>query len=70
MHRMWRRSLGEDLVQMDKGNNEEQVMLRLMNQSSHDNIEWIISFVDGGWCLCGINNGGDEMQCIRQRYNL
>jgi hypothetical protein len=21
-----------------------------------------------GWCMCCINNGGDEMECARQRY--
>ena len=23
-----------------------------------------------GWCMCCINNGGDGMECTRQRYNL
>jgi hypothetical protein len=21
-----------------------------------------------GWCMCCINDGGDEMECTRQRY--
>ena len=36
---------------------------------SHDDIKWIISFVDQGWCMCCINIGGDEMERARQRYN-
>ena len=30
-------------------------------------MKWIISFVIG-WCMCCINDGGDEMECARQRY--
>ena len=37
---------------------------------SHDDMKWIILFVDQGWCLCGINIGGDGMEYARQRYNL
>jgi hypothetical protein len=37
---------------------------------SHDDVKCIISFIDGGWCLCGINIEGDGMKCARQRYNL
>jgi hypothetical protein len=32
-------------------------------------MKWIISFVDQGWCLCGINIGEDEIECTRQRQN-
>ena len=70
MHRTWRRSLSKDLVPMDNGNGEKHVMLRLMNQRSHYDMKWIISFFDGGWCLCVINIGGDRMECARQRYIL
>jgi hypothetical protein len=63
MHHMWRRSLSKDLALMNKGNGEEQVRSR-----SHDDMKWIISFVDQGWCLCSINIGGDEMECARQMY--
>jgi hypothetical protein len=30
-------------------------------------MKWIISFVID-WCMCCINDGGDEMKCARQRY--
>jgi hypothetical protein len=38
--------LSNDLAPMDKGNGEEQVRSRSMNQKSHDDMKWIISFVD------------------------
>ena len=41
---MWRGSLSKDLASMDKGNGEEQAMLQSMNQRSHDDMEWILSF--------------------------
>jgi hypothetical protein len=34
---------------------------------SRDDMKWIISF-GIGWCMCCINDGGDEMECARQRY--
>jgi hypothetical protein len=37
---------------------------------SCDDMKWIISFVDQGWCICCINIKGDRMECARQRYNL
>ena len=37
---------------------------------SHDDMKWITSFVDRGWCLCSVNIVGDGMECARQRYNL
>jgi hypothetical protein len=67
-HRTWRWSLGNDLALMDKGNGEELARLRSMNQRSRDDMKWIISFGDVGWCLCCINIG-DRMECVRQRYN-
>jgi hypothetical protein len=30
-------------------------------------MKWIISFVIG-WCICCINDGGDEIECVRQLY--
>ena len=33
---------------------------------SHDDIKWIISFADQGWCMCCINIGGDRMECAKK----
>ena len=35
---------------------------------SRDDMKWIISFVDQGWCMCCINIGGFRMECTRQIY--
>jgi len=59
--------LSKDLAPMDKGNDKELARLRSMNQRLHDDMKWIISFGDDGWCLYGINIGGYEMKCVRQR---
>ena len=36
--------LEQDLAPMDEGNGEKQVRSRSMNQRSHDDMKWIISF--------------------------
>ena len=36
---------------------------------SHDDMKWLISFVDQGWCMCCINIKGNGIECARQRYN-
>jgi hypothetical protein len=30
-------------------------------------MKWIISFMIS-WCMCFINDGGDEIECVRQKY--
>jgi hypothetical protein len=48
--------LEQDLVPIDEGNGEEQVMSRLIKPiRSRDDIKWIISFVDCvGACVASI----------------
>jgi hypothetical protein len=60
--------LSDDLALIDRGNGEEQVKSRSMNQYGDVMIfSGSYHFVIG-WCMCCINNGGDEMECARQRY--
>jgi hypothetical protein len=60
----------EDLASMVRGNGEEQVKSRSMNQHGHVMI-WSGSYhLVIGWCMCCINIEGDGMECLRQRYNL
>ena len=62
--------LEQDLAPMDRGNGEEQVRSRSMNQYGHVMI-WSGSYhLVIGWCMCCINIGGDGMESARQRYNL
>jgi hypothetical protein len=58
------------LVPMDRGNGEEKVRSRSMNQYSYVMI-WSGSYhLVIGWCMCCINIRGDGMECVRQRYNV
>ena len=57
--------LSDDLTLMDRGNGEEQVKSRSMNQYDH-----MMIWSGSCWCMCCIDSGGDGMECIRQRYNL
>jgi len=62
--------LEQDLAPMDRGNSEEQVRTRSMNQYGHVMI-WSGSYhLVIGWCMCCINIGGVVMESARQRYNL
>ena len=62
--------LKQNLASMDEGNGEKQVKSRSMNQYGHVMI-WSRSYhLVIGWFMCCINNGGDGMDCARQRYNL
>jgi hypothetical protein len=63
-------NLEQDLAPMGRCNGEEQVKLRSMNQYDHMMI-WSGSYHCWScWCMCCIDNGGDGMECVRQRYNL
>jgi hypothetical protein len=65
----WRTSC-DGLAPKDRGNGEEQVRSRSMNQYGHVMI-WSGSYhLWYGWCMCCINVGGDGVECARQRYNL
>jgi len=62
--------LEQDLVPMDRGNGEEQVRSRSMNQYGHVMISSGSYHLVISWCMCCINIGGDGMESARQRYNL
>ena len=56
--------LSKDLAPTDQGNGVE---VRIDEPiGSHDDMKWIILFVDQCWCLCSINIGGDGMEYARQ----